>query len=198
MTDFYDNPAGVHRAMKQIMVAHAEVMAEVCRILEIETYGSVTGHGFYADGKAATPQCDFGFNIGKKHFDGFALPYLRQEIDRFDAVEYHLDGPGNIVHAESICGIENVKVVQWIAGAGAARNQDWTWLYEKVNALGKGLWLSADSPKTAVALWEKYNQSGRMILHVRAEDRDAMARYLDAFENPRSTCSARPCGSAGV
>jgi hypothetical protein len=184
MTDFYDNPEGVHHAMKQIMTAYGEVTDEVHRILEIETYGSVTGHGFYANGKAATPQCDFGFNIGKEHFDEFALPYLRQELDHLDAVEYHLDGPGNITHTESICGIEKVKVIQWVAGAGENQGKDWTWLYEKINALGKGLWLHAGSPEAAVALWEKYSNSGRMILHVKADDRDAMARYHDAFARP--------------
>ncbi len=201
MLDFYDNPEGVHRAMEQVMRAYGEIMAEVCRILEVGEYGSVTGHGFYHGGKTGTPQCDFGFNIGKEHFDEFALPYLRQEIGHFDAVEYHLDGPGNITHLESICDIEKVGVIQWVPGAGEDLARDWTWLYEKINALGKGLWCwwGADSPKAAVALWERYNRSGRMILNVMAEDRDAMARYLEAFEN-RGT--ARPCcradRSAGV
>jgi len=197
LTDLYDNPEGVHRAMKQIMKAHAEVMGEVCRILEVDKYGSVTGHGFYADGKVATPQCDFGFNIGKEHFDEFALPYLRQEVNRFDAVEYHLDGPGNITHLESICTIDKVRVVQWVPGAGDNPDKDWTWLYEKIDALGKGLWLSADSPERAVALWQKYNTSGRMILRVKAEDRDAMARYLDAFEDVGTARSSRHPGTSG-
>ena len=191
MTDFYDNPDGVHRAMAQIMAAYGEITDEVYRILEIGTFGSVTGHGFYADGRAATPQCDFGFNIGKEHFDEFALPYLRQEFDHLDAVEYHLDGPGNIVHAESICGIEKVKVIQWVPGAGEGKTQDWTWLYEKINTLGKGLWLHAGSPEAAVALWEKYDNSGRMILHINAADRDAVARYLDAFEGTGSARASR-------
>jgi len=199
MTDFYDNPDGVHQAMKQIMTAHAEVMDEVCRILEVEEYGSVTGHGFYADGKAATPQCDFGYNIGKEHFDEFALPYLRQEIDRFDAVEYHLDGLGNITHLESICTIDKVRVIQWVPGAGESLSKDWTWLYERINALGKGLWCwwGADSPKTAVALWEKFNKSDRMILNVHAEDRDAMARYMEAFDNLGTARSSRRSGTSG-
>ena len=206
LTDLYDNPEGVHLAMRQVMKAYAEVMAEVYRLLEIEKYGSVTGHGFYADGKAATPQCDFGFNIGKEHFDAFALPYLRQELGLLDAVEYHLDGPGNLTHLESICSLDKVKVIQWVPGAGDSPRKDWTWLYAKIDALGKGLWLSADSPPTAVALWEKYHQAGRMILHVHAEDRDAMARYLDAFEAPKANtahsgfpkCGRRtPCGDSG-
>ena len=182
MTDFYDNPDGVHHAMKQIMKAYDEIGDEVYRISEIGKYGSVTGHGFYSDGMAATPQCDFGFNIGEEHFDEFALPYLIQEIDRLDAVEYHLDGPGNITHVESICGIEKIGVIQWVPGAGDDLKKDWTWLFEKINGLGKGLWLCADSPKTAVDLWRKYGKSGRMILHVRAESNDDVMRYIEAFE----------------
>ena len=182
LTDLYDNPEGVHRAMRQVMVAYAEVSAEVHRLLEIGRYGSVTGHGFYADGKAATPQCDFGFNIGKEHFDAFALPYLRQELGFLDAVEYHLDGPGNITHLESICALDKVKVIQWVPGAGDNPRKDWTSLYARIDALGQGLWLSAGSPEAAVALWQKYRRAGRMILNVHAEDRDAMARYLEAFE----------------
>ena len=199
MTDLYDNPEGVHGAMTQIMMAHAEVMGEVCRILDVEKYGSVTGHGYYADGKAATPQCDFGFNIGKAHFDEFALPYLREEVDLLDAVEYHLDGPGNVTHLESICALDGIKVVQWVPGAGEGRTEDWTSLYERIDALGKGLRLSVDSPERAVALWEKYNNSGRLILHVKAEDRAAMDRYLEAFEHVGSApvaCRAAASGSS--
>jgi 5-methyltetrahydrofolate--homocysteine methyltransferase len=168
--------------MKQIMAAYAEITSEVAQILDIEIYGSTTGHGFYIDGSASCVQCDFGFNISKEHFDEFALPYLREEMDFHDAIEYHLDGPGNITHLESICALEALRVIQWVPGAGDELQRDWTWLFEKIDALGQGLWLSAGSPEAAVALWEKYDNSGRMILNVNAADRDAMQRYLDAFE----------------
>jgi len=199
MTDLYDNPEGVHHAMKQIMEAHAEIMAEACQILDVEEYGSVTGHGYYSDGKAATPQCDFGFNIGKAHFDEFALPYLREEVDLLDAVEYHLDGPGNLTHLESICSLDGIGVIQWVSGAGDGQTKDWTWLYEKIDALGKGLLMSAGSPERAVALWEKYSNSGRLILHVKAEDRAAMERYFEALESAGAASVGRPsAASEGV
>ena len=99
------------------------------------------------------------------------------------------------------CGVdlrlEEVKVLQWVPGAGDDLHRDWTWLFEKINALGQGLWLSAGSPEAAVALWEKYNQSRRMILHVHAPDRDAMARYLEAFEGIGRTRSAPLAPRAG-
>ncbi len=181
MMDFYDNPAGVHNAMRQILGAYNEVIDEFVRIFEFEKYGGVTRHGFYADGIIGVPQCDFGFSIGKEQFDEFALPYLKKEIERLDAVEYHLDGPGSIVHTESICSIAKIGVVQWVPGAGN-EEKDWTWLFEKINALGKGLLLWASSPAEAQSLWEKYPNSGRMILMVQAKNRDEAMRYLEAFE----------------
>jgi len=181
MMDFYDNPAGVHNAMSKILEAYNEVMDEFERIFEFNKYGGVTRHGFYADGIIGVPQCDFGFSIGKEHFDEFALPYLKKEMERLDAVEYHLDGPGNIIHTESICSIDKIGIVQWVAGAGNEK-KDWTWLYEKIDALGKGVWLGASSPEDAARLWKKYSNAGRMILSVRAENRDEALRYLDVFE----------------
>lgn len=182
MTDFYDNPEGVHNAMRQINKVYNEVMDELIRIFDFKKYGGVTRHGFYADGIIGVPQCDFGFSIGKEHFDEFALPYLKKEIERLDAVEYHLDGPGNIVHAESICSIDKIGVIQWVPGAGDKENKDWTRLYEKINALGKGLWLGASSPEDAVRLWKKYANSGRMILSAWPETREEALRYLAAFD----------------
>lgn len=181
MLDFYDNPEGVHKSLSQIVNVYNEIMDEYIKIFEFERYGGVTRHGFYADGIIGVPQCDFGFNIGREHFDKFVLPYLKQEIERLDAVEYHLDGPGNIKHTESICSIDKIGVVQWVAGAGN-EDKDWTALYEKIDELGKGLWLVASSPEMALSLWKKYSNSGRMVLSVHAETRDDALRYMDFFE----------------
>lgn len=181
MLDFYDNPGGVHHALAQILNAYNEIVDEYCRIFEFEKYGGVTRHGFFCDGIIGVPQCDFGFSIGKEHFDEFALPYLKKEIDRLDAVEYHLDGPGNIVHAESICGIEKIGVIQWVAGAGS-EGKDWSSLYRKIAGLGKGLWLGAGTPDDAFRLWNEYGQSGRMILSCRAETEGDVEKYFKKFE----------------
>ncbi len=181
LMDFYDNPEGIHCCMKQIIQAHREAVEESNQMFAIDQWGSVTGHGFYHTGKTAVPQCDFGFNIGKEHFDEFGLPYLRDEVNMLDDAEYHLDGPGNITHLESIVSIEKIKVIQWVSGAGN-ENKDWTSLYEQINEFGKGLWLSARSPQQAVELWNRYNKSGRMILHVSAENQAEMDRYLRAFD----------------
>jgi 5-methyltetrahydrofolate--homocysteine methyltransferase len=181
MTDFFDNPDGVHRALQQTLAAHHEIADEFERIFEFGKFGGVTRHGFYADGVIGVPQCDFGFNIGKEHFDEFALPYLKKEMERLDAVEYHLDGPGNITHVESICGIEKIDVVQWVPGVNNEK-KDWTALYERINALGKGLWLWASSPEEALGLWRKYHSPGKLILSVSVKDKKEAIRYMEVFE----------------
>lgn len=183
LMDLYDNPQGVHSVMRKVMKAYNEIADEHCRIFgaEFKKYGCVTHHGFYSSGLIAVPQCDFGFNIGKEHFDEFALPYLKEEIDRLDVAEYHLDGPGNIPHTESVCSIEKIGVIQWVAGAGNEK-KDWTPLYEKINSLDKGLLLWADSPEMAVSAWEKYGRPKRMILTVESKTKDDGMRYLEAFE----------------
>ena len=57
---------------------------------------------FYDD-PDGVPQSDAAFSISKEHFVEFGLPYLKREIARLDHVEYHLDGPGNLTHLETIC-----------------------------------------------------------------------------------------------
>ncbi len=181
MLDLYDNPAGVHKALRQILGIYNEIIDEYIKLFEFERYGGTTRHGFYSDGVIGVPQCDFGFNIGREHFDEFALPYLKEEVERLDAAVYHLDGPANIRHLESICSIAKIGVIQWVAGAGN-HEKKWDDLYGNIDALKKGLWLSASCPKMALELWKKYRGSGRMVLGIRAETRDEALRYMDIFE----------------
>jgi len=181
MMDFYDKPDAVHRAMQRLQKTFDKLFDERDRLLNYRQYGTVTRHGFYSSGVIAVPQCDFGFSIGKEQFDEFVLPYLTQEVNRLDDVEYHLDGAGNLTHLKSICGIGKIGVIQWLPGAGAVR-QDWSSLYEEITKLGKGLWLSAKSPDIALELWNRYGASGRMVLSCRAKTKAEAERYLKKFD----------------
>jgi hypothetical protein len=181
MMDFYDNPDGVHHAMREMQNVFDEFHAENTKLMEYDKYGTVTRHGFYCDGITGVPQSDAAFSIGKEHFNEFGLPYLKQEIARLDTVEYHLDGKGNLTHLDSICGIEEIGIIQWIAGAGE-ENTDWTDLYEEITERGKGLWLGASSPENAIELWNRYGASGRMVLSCHAETKAEAERYLEKFD----------------
>ncbi|NCO40941.1 MAG: hypothetical protein GW892_19785 [Armatimonadetes bacterium] len=60
-----------------------------------------------------------------------------------------------VKHLEALCEIEELDIVQWVAGDGAPSRQDWTWLYDKIDALGKGQ-IRGGSPEAVTRLWEQY------------------------------------------
>jgi 5-methyltetrahydrofolate--homocysteine methyltransferase len=139
-----DNPDAVHRALTQITKAHGEVLKAFADLFGFAEYGSINRHGMYARGCINVPQCDFSCMISPAMFREFAAPYLREEMRRFDGVEYHLDGPDALKHLEALCEIEDLDVIQWVPGTGSAEKTDWTWLEQKIDSLGKGLLRYAD------------------------------------------------------
>jgi len=139
LTDMVDDPEAVLEALGQVNAAHSEAMAACMELFEIQTYGSATRHGMVSSGAAGVPQCDVSCMISSEMFEAFAMPCIRHEIELLDAVEYHLDGPGAIRHLERLAEIPKLRAVQWVAGAGEARERDWTPLYKHILALGKGL-----------------------------------------------------------
>ena len=181
MMDFFDNPEGVHHAMREMQKVFDEFHDENKKLMEYDKYGSVTRHGFYSTGIAGVPQSDAAFSIGKEHFDEFGLPYLKQEIARLDAVEYHLDGIGNLTHLESICKIKEIGIVQWVPGAGT-EGRDWTSLYEDITRRGKGICFGAATPQDAVELWNKYGYSNRMVISCQAKTKTEAEAYLKVFD----------------
>jgi hypothetical protein len=76
--------------------------------------------------------------ISTDMFREFAVPYLREEMRRYDGVEYHLDGPDALKHLEALCEIEDLDVIQWVPGSGNAEKTDWAWLEQRIDSLGKG------------------------------------------------------------
>ena len=138
LMDMALKPEAVHRALDQVTRAHGDILDAFAELFDYSTYGSISRHGMYSRGRINVPQCDVSCMISPDMFQEFVVPYLRQEMDHFDAMEYHLDGPGAIKHLQAICEIEKLDIVQWVCGAGEPSTCDWTWLYEKIDSLGKG------------------------------------------------------------
>ena len=138
LLDMVDNPAAVHRALAQITRAHGEILEALAGLLDFRTFGSINRHGCYGRGRINLPQCDFSCMISPEMFGEFVVPCLREEMRRFDGVEYHLDGPDALRHLEALCGLEDLDVIQWVPGAGNGEQQDWSWLHQRIDGLGKG------------------------------------------------------------
>ncbi|NLF23871.1 MAG: hypothetical protein GX590_12010 [Lentisphaerae bacterium] len=122
---------------ERIAAAAAQLLEVHAALYDFSVYGSICRHGMYTAGRVGVPQCDFGYMIGPRHFQSFALPYLQREFGRLDGVCYHLDGVGNLPNLEPLCADPRLHLIQWVPGAGHGRD-DWSWLHDKIDALGKG------------------------------------------------------------
>jgi hypothetical protein len=143
LMDLVDNPAGVHRCLSIIDDAAAQLLEVHAALYDFGVYGSICRHGMYTAGRVGVPQCDFGYMIGPERFREFAFPYLQREFSRLDGVCYHLDGIGNLPNLERLCTDPRLHLIQWVPGAGHGHD-DWSWLHEKIDALGKGQILQGD------------------------------------------------------
>ena len=152
LMDMVTRPEAVHRALEQVTRVHREILDALAELLDYPTWGSINRHGMYSRGRINVPQCDSSCMIGPEMFREFVVPYLQEEMDHFDAVEYHLDGPGALKHLDALCGIEKLDIVQWVAGDGEPSTRDWTWLYGKIDALGKGQ-IRSGNAEGARRLW---------------------------------------------
>jgi hypothetical protein len=50
---------------------------------------------------------------------------------------YHLDGPGAIKHLDFLLSIPELRLIQWVPGAGAAPFREWIPLLKRIVGAGK-------------------------------------------------------------
>lgn len=148
-----DEPDSVHAALRQIDRAHGEILDALAELLDYKSMGSINRHGMYSTGRVNVPQCDFSCMISPAMFQEFVIPYLQREMQRLDAVEYHLDGPGAIKHLPALCGLEELSLIQWVPGAGEPLKRDWSDLYSQIDDFGKGQLREAGTDETK-RLWQ--------------------------------------------
>lgn len=105
-------------------------------------YGGIANRwGFFARGRHYPLQCDFAAMLSPKMFETFILPSLIEECKRLDYAVYHLDGVNQIAHLDMILSIPNMRLIQWVPGAGKPGLSDPQWfpMYRKIQAAGRGL-----------------------------------------------------------
>ncbi len=82
-------------------------------------------------------QCDFCYMIGPEMFEEFVKPELVASAKRLKNSIYHLDGPGQLPHLDSLLKIPELGCIQWIPGAGQPDMTQWPDVYRKIHAAGK-------------------------------------------------------------
>ena len=98
-------------------------------------------------------QCDFCFMISPNMFERFVKPELVATSQKLENVFYHLDGPGELAHLDSLLEVDSIHGIQWVPGAGQPDITGWPEVYKKITDAGKLIHIHsnmADDPFTVI------------------------------------------------
>jgi len=111
------------------------------------------GLGFGAQ-KHFTLQCDFIVYLSPKMFREFIFPLILEECRYFDRTIWHLDGPLELPHLDSLLSIRELDCIQRIPGDGNPDSGEECWvpLYRKIQEKGKLLQIFVPSRKVTKIL----------------------------------------------
>ncbi|MCC6484867.1 MAG: hypothetical protein IT209_08480 [Armatimonadetes bacterium] len=146
--DLIDHPEDVKRVNWQGHAAWWRYWEEFNAILRPGQPGCNPGYSAWASLFSNEPfymlQCDFCYMIGPTMFDEFVLPELQASCRKLPNAFYHLDGPGQLAHLDSLLSIPELKGIQWVPGEGAPDWRHWPEVYRKIHKAGKLIQLFGD------------------------------------------------------
>lgn len=137
LLDLYDNPDEVKRVCREIEECWFAAYNDLNEVLMQKNPGYSDWNGLYSETPSYILQCDFSYMISPEMFKEFVLPGLKRFASRLDHVTYHLDGQGELPHLDMLMGIEKLRGIQWVPGAGNPHGAHWLDLYQKIRDGGK-------------------------------------------------------------
>jgi len=128
--------------------------------------------------RSALIEFDFCALISPELFKAY-IPLLVERAAHGRHAIYHLDGPGAIVHLDAILSIPEIGFIQWEPGAGGGDILDWIELMQKIQAAGKGLYVSGGPhPIWKAEILLRELRSKGIMLSVYASNPDEGERFL--------------------
>jgi len=137
LLDLYDQPEQVKRLTWEIHAWWHKYFAEINTVLHPVNPGYTAWSPILSAQPYYMLQCDFAYMIGPAMFDEFVKPELAASCARIAHSFYHLDGPGQLPHLDSLVSIPALKGVQWIPGDGQPQSEAWPAVHKKIRAAGK-------------------------------------------------------------
>lgn len=139
LMDLYDEPEEVKRLVGELHELWIRYYNEINEVISIATPGYSDWSRIYSEKPSYVIQCDFSFMIGTEMFKEFAKDELIALTEKIPHTIYHLDGPGELRHLDELLSIKNLNAVQWVPGAGAPKQNEWSEVYQKISEAGKGI-----------------------------------------------------------
>jgi len=137
LLDLYDSPEKVKRLTWQAHDCWFKYYQEIDAVIKSKNPGYSAWAGIFCPEPYYMLQCDFSYMIGPGMFDEFVKPELTKSCQRLGKSFYHLDGPGELPHLDSLLSIEELDGIQWVPGAGQGPMNRWLDVYRRIRGAGK-------------------------------------------------------------
>ena len=158
LLDLLDHPKHVERLLWSSSDIWWRYFTELDEVLQPTNPGYSAWAAIYSESPYYMLQCDFCYMISPEMFDEFVKPELVAMCRKLTNPFFHLDGPGQLRHLDSLLEIEELKGVQWIPGSGAPEVDKWPEVHRKIRAAGKLL-----------QIWHEKAEDGRWYIDVLSE-----------------------------
>lgn len=184
--DLIDHPEEVKTLLNKIDEIWYQAYDKLQTMIENYVEGSSAWMGIWCEKRWYPLQCDFSSMISTQMFNSFVKPLLQKEADFMDFSIYHLDGPGQIGHLDSLLEINNINGIQCVPGetinvkTGKAYStyctKEWLPVYKRIQESGKNLVLNGVNPEEIDELLEYLSPKGLFISTSCRKEEDA--KYL--------------------
>jgi 5-methyltetrahydrofolate--homocysteine methyltransferase len=159
LMDCLDAPEEVDRLIGEITGLWLRYYDELYDIIAPAGRGTSPWAPILSPGRTYMLQCDFAYMISPEMFERFVVPDLTECCEKLDHGFYHLDGVGQIPHVDLLLGIEMLRGIQWIPGAGQPRAAEWLPLLKRFRDGGKLCQISC-SPEGALSVVRELGGKG--------------------------------------
>ncbi len=137
LMDLLDDPDTVGRVVERITQQWLKAYDYLYEIIRPVGRGTTPWAAIWSAQRCYMLQCDFSYMISPDLFERFVAPDLTTCCDRLEHGFYHLDGPGQLPHVDLLLGIERLRGIQWIPGAGNPEPEHWLDLLRRIRDAGK-------------------------------------------------------------
>lgn len=180
LTDLVDCPEEVERLANEVTALWLRYYDELDGIIRPTCPGTACWSPIWSAGRGYMMQSDFAYMISPEMFERFVVPDLEACCERLDAGFYHLDGPGQLVHLDALLGIERLRGIQWVPGAGNPEPEGWPEVLARIVGGGKlcQLFVSAEG---ALEVVRRIGGKGFMLTvndRMTAEEAEGFLRAL--------------------
>ena len=179
LTDLIDAPDEVERLVWEVFEAWWAYYEHFYAILKGRSPGCMAWAPAWSPKRTYMFQSDFAYMVSPQMCGRLVIPELTECCRRVDHGFYHLDGVGQLPHLELFLGIDELRGIQWVPGAGKANPCKWPDVFKRILAAGKRVQTWAMEPDEIFEAIE-YTMGGRgIIFQVYGVGEDDADGYVD-------------------